>query len=142
MCKKVKQSLMNKTIFGLGVAGFLFSGYMSVSTMLTGTCAFNESCPNFFGYPACYFGFLLFLLIMLYAGLLLWGKEDPRAPLHAVVAVSSLGILFSGYFTLAELPILLEQGFGAYVLGLPTCALGFILYVAVVLVALRTKKQQ
>lgn len=132
---------MSKTIFSLGVAGFLFSGYMSVSTMLTGTCAFNESCPNFFGYPACYFGFLLFLLITLYAGLLLWGKEEPRVPLNAIVAVSSLGILFSGYFTLAELSVLFEQGFGVYVLSVPTCALGLLVYVAVAIVALKNKKK-
>lgn len=132
---------MKKIIFGISVAGLLFSGYLGGSKLITGTCAFNESCPIFLGYPACYFGFIMYLLITIYAGLLLWGKGESWSPLNAILGVSSLGILFAGYFTLGELPVLFQQGLGAYVLGLPTCALGFVMYIALVVLTVRVKKQ-
>ena len=39
---------------GLASGGTAFSGYLSAVRLLTGSCAFNESCPFFLGYPACW----------------------------------------------------------------------------------------
>ena len=50
-------------MFSLGLAGILFSGYLSAIKFFSATCAFNEPCPYFLGYPACYFGFGMFLII-------------------------------------------------------------------------------
>lgn len=58
-----------------------------------------------------------------------------------VLAVSFLGILFAGYFTLQELPILFAEGFGAYMLGLPTCALGLIFYIIIFIIEVIINKK-
>jgi len=133
----------NKTLKGillLGIAGVLFSGYVSAVKFFDETCAFGETCPYFLGYPACYFGFGMYLLITVFAALSVLGRADERKSLRAVTLISFLGILFAGYFTLGELPLLLRDGFSAYFLGLPTCALGLIFYVSVFLLALRESK--
>lgn len=123
------------TLFALGVAGLLFSGYLSGVKFFSSACAFNESCPYFLGYPACYFGFSMFLAITIFGSLLLFSKIEKRRGLMSLSTVSFLGILFAGYFTLEELPILFQKGFGAYMLGLPTCALGLIFYILIFIVA-------
>lgn len=131
---------MKKTLFGIALAGLIFSGYLGGTKLFTGTCALNETCPYFLGYPACFFGFLMYLVITLFAGLLLWGKVQSRTALNGILMVSLLGVLFAGYFTVGELPVLFEQGLSAYVLGLPTCALGLVMYVALVILSVRAKK--
>ncbi len=131
------------SLFIIGLAGVLFSGYLSGVKFFTTTCAFNEGCPYFLGYPACYYGFVMFLAISIYSTLLLFSRIETRKGLKSLVGVSSLGIIFAGYFTVQEIPLLLEQGLKAYVLGLPTCALGLIFYILVFIVSicsLREKK--
>jgi uncharacterized membrane protein len=55
----------------LTVAGTAFSGYLSLTKLLTGTCALNEACPYFLGYPACIYGFGMFstMLVITIIGL-------------------------------------------------------------------------
>lgn len=122
---------MYKTIFGLSIAGLLFAGYMSGVKLFSNTCAFGESCPYFLGYPACYYGFVMYLILAILSLLLVWGKMDRIKALRWLGVVSFLGILFAGYFTLLELPLLFAEGLGAYMLGLPTCALGLIFYLLI-----------
>ncbi|MDE2399939.1 MAG: hypothetical protein KGL67_02955 [Patescibacteria group bacterium] len=119
------------TVFILSIAGLLFSGYLSGVKFFTSTCAFNEGCPFFLGYPACYFGFGMFLLITIFSSLLVFSKIEKRKALLGLSMVSFLGMLFAGYFTFKEIPILFQQGLGAYIFGLPTCALGLIFYVLI-----------
>lgn len=130
------------SLFVLGLAGVLFSGYLSGVKFFSDTCAFNEGCPYFLGYPACYYGFVMFLLIFIFSSLLLLSKIGTRKGLSIVMRVSILGILFAGYFTLQEIPLLLEQGFKAYMLGLPTCALGLIFYILVFIVSVVSLKEK
>lgn len=130
--KKDKKVIM---LFVLGIAGVLFSGYLSGVKLFTSTCAFGESCPYFWGYPACYFGFIMFLTIAIFSSLLLFSKIKKKTGLLALSVVSFLGILFAGNFTLDEIRILFDGGFSAYVLGLPTCALGLIFYVLIFIIA-------
>ena len=122
---------MKKTILILGIAGTLFAGYLSAVKFFSQTCAFNESCPYFLGYPACYFGFAMFSLILIFATLRVLGRMADKRALLNILTISFLGILLSGYFTLGELPTLFEQGFSAYFFGLPTCALGLIFYILI-----------
>ena len=49
----------------LTLAGVLFSGYLSGVKFISDTCAFNEGCPYFLGYPACYYGFLMFSIMFI-----------------------------------------------------------------------------
>lgn len=118
-------------LFVLSIGGLLFSGYLSGVKFFTSTCAFGEGCPYFLGYPACYFGFAMFLAITIFSYMFLFSKMNIQKALTGLSAVSFLGILFAGYFTLQETPILFEQGLGAYVLGLPTCALGLVFYLVI-----------
>lgn len=128
------------SLFLIGVAGSLFSGYLSGVKLFTENCAFGESCPYFLGYPSCYFGFLMFATIMIFSGLHVFQRMEGKKANEVVYAVSILGILFAGYYTLGELPLLFEEGLTAYVLGLPTCALGLIFYSIVCVLSYRLTK--
>jgi len=127
---------MKKVILTLGIAGMLFSGYLSAVKFFSKTCAFGESCPYFFGYPACYYGFTLFAIITITATLWNFKLIKERVAENILLITSLLGILFAGYFTARELPTLFGRGFGVYSLGLPMCALGLIFYVAIFILTL------
>lgn len=121
---------MKKAILILSIAGLIFAGYLSSVKFFSGSCALGEGCPYFLGYPACYFGFTMYLLLTIFALILVFGKDSSIA-IRPIKLVSFLGILFAGSFTLGELPLLFDKGFDAFALGLPTCALGLIFYVAI-----------
>lgn len=127
---------MKKLILVLGLAGLLFAGYLSGVKFFSNSCALGETCPYFWGYPACYFGLVMYLLITILAVLLVFNSLMARRVLMLIIIVSGLGILFAGYFTFGELPLLFSEGFSAYALGLPTCALGLIFYLAIFIIAL------
>jgi len=134
MCMKKDKKVT--WLFVLSLMGVMFSGYLSGVKFFTETCAFNESCPYFLGYPACYYGFGLFFTLFILSSLLLSQKVGKKKGVIYMNIVSSLGVLFAGYFTLKELPILFRDGLRAYLLGLPTCALGLIFFVVVLVVSL------
>jgi len=121
---------MKKIILGMSIGGVLFAGYIISIKLFSQTCPFNETCPVFLGYPACYFGFVMYALLTFYSTMLVLGK-NPEKSLNSIRLVSFFGILFAGYFTLSELPLLFQQGLKAYTLGLPTCAYGLIFYVLI-----------
>jgi uncharacterized membrane protein len=123
-------------LFVLSLMGVLFSGYLSGVKFFTETCAFNESCPYFLGYPACYFGFAMFLTLFIFSTLLMYSSFNKKSGLLVLNVVSFMGILFAGYFTLGELPVLFEEGLSAYVTGLPTCAMGMIFFLTVFIISL------
>ena len=120
-----------KWVLGFSFAGFLFSGYLTFTKLLTGACAFNESCPIFFGHPACWYGFALYVALLTLALAAFTGKLTYRAGMSALASVSFVGVLFAGYLSSTELPALLARGFGAYTFGLPTCFLGLIFFVLI-----------
>lgn len=120
----------------LSIAGLLFSGYLSAVKLFSNTCALGETCPLFLGLPACYFGFALYLTLTILSVFLVSRKSAGIA--KSLVAVSGLGILFAGYFTGKELPTLIQDGLGAFTLGLPTCAWGMLFFVAIFILAFGT----
>jgi hypothetical protein len=61
-------------LFFLALAGLLFSGYLSTVKFFSDTCAFNESCPLFLGYPACFYGFAMYLIMFCVTGLGVLGR--------------------------------------------------------------------
>jgi uncharacterized membrane protein len=129
-------------LFILSLFGLLFSGYMSSVKFFTQTCVFNEPCPYFFGFPACYFGFIIFLSLFIFSSLLLFKKIHKRKGLKFIMLISFVGIIFSGYFTLFEIPVLVDKGIRAYVFGLPTCALGLIFYILIYCTAIISYRKQ
>ena len=61
----------------------------------------------------------------------------PKTALKAILGISIAGILFSGYLSYTELfrgtcPL----GGCSYMLGLPVCVYGLVMYIAVFIVAL------
>lgn len=128
------------TIFVLGIAGLLFSGYLSATKLFSGTCAFNESCPYFFGFLACYIGFFIFLLITVVGGLHVCKMINGAIANKIVLPLASVGVLYAGYFTVGEIPALLRGEVSQFVFGIPTCAWGFLFYVVLVVVSFRLQK--
>jgi len=124
------------------VAGLLFAGYLSGVKLFTSSCAFNETCPYFLGYPACFFGFAMYLALAILSIVAWRNFPNIRGSLNGILGVSILGILFAGYFTLGELPKLFSEGLGAYFFGLPTCALGLIFYIAILICVLLLRRDQ
>ncbi|MFA6536196.1 MAG: hypothetical protein WC250_02380 [Candidatus Paceibacterota bacterium] len=130
-----------RLVLMFSVAGLLFAGYLSGVKLFTSTCAFNETCPYFLGYPACWYGFAMYSAMTILAVLVWTGKMNVAKGLNSILGVSILGIIFAGYFSLIEMPRLLSGGFTAYVLGLPTCVLGLIFYILILICVLITKKK-
>ena len=123
-----------RTSVGLALAGTAFAGYLSGVKLLTDTCAFNEPCPYFLGYPACWYGFALFLslLAVSVAGM----RAMLREPLakRLLAGISALGIVFAGSFVVQEVIAWLAVGrILGYGLGLPTCVYGLVFYIAIFL---------
>ncbi|MFH1246732.1 MAG: hypothetical protein V1489_03085 [Candidatus Liptonbacteria bacterium] len=117
-----------RALFIFTFAGLLFSGYMSAIKLFTGTCAFNESCPYFLGYPACWYGFAMYLLMFAVAVLVIAKKiSDPKA-LRITLGVSILGVLFSGSFAVLEI---MQSGLIAGRLGVSTCVYGLFFYLLI-----------
>lgn len=111
----------------LSLAGTLFAGYYAGTKFFSSVCPFNESCPLFFGQPACYFGFVLFFALLVMS--LLWWKRDMQLE-TAILSVAGLGVLFAGYLSLIEI-MACVNGICSYALILPTCAYGLFFYIAI-----------
>ncbi len=125
-----------KWALGLSLAGSLFSGYLSFYKLLVASCAFNEPCPYFLGYPACWYGFAMFATLLALALFAWFGKLTTTVAAKATTAVALLGVLFAGRFTLIEVLSWLSGNAPRYSLGLPTCAYGLVFYVAVCVVSI------
>ena len=122
-----------KWAFVLSLLGVLFSGYLSSVKLLTDTCAFNEPCPYFFGYPSCWYGFGLFLLLFIFSVSGLFSAKKYLAGLNSFI--SFLGILFAGYFTIPEMKNWMA-GATEYGLGLPTCSYGLVFFVIIFVISI------
>lgn len=119
------------TLFILASAGLLFSGYLSAMKLFSGTCAFNESCPYFLGYPACWYGFIMYLVMFIVSAVALARGMASEKAIATDAGVSFVGIIFSGGFVVQE--IFQSRVTGA--LGLSTCAYGLIFYIAIFVVS-------
>lgn len=125
-------------MLGLSAAGLVFAGYLSGVKLFTETCAFNEQCPYFLGYPSCWYGFGMYLIMFATLVSAAARKTAGKGPEKVVAFVSFLGILFAGYFAVAEIAAWFgPAGVTLYALGLPTCVYGLIFYVAIFVIALR-----
>ncbi|MCR4311553.1 MAG: hypothetical protein NUV54_03260 [Candidatus Taylorbacteria bacterium] len=130
----MKTSTSLKTIFALSLAGMLFAGYLSATKLFTGSCAFNESCPYFLGYPACWYGLGMFTALTVLAGFALLRKLSVSSARFGIRLVAIVGTLFAGSFVVDE--ILTWSTHPAYSLILPTCVYGLVFYIAVLVCAL------
>lgn len=127
-------ALLPTILVVLAVAGTLFSGYMSGVRFFTKTCAFHESCPIFLGQPACFYGFGMFIALLV---LTVLARVNPTlAPvlLLWIMGVSVTGILFAGCYTVGEVARW-ARGKAKYALALPTCSYGLIFYALILGIA-------
>jgi len=132
----MQNSAYKKTILALSVGGLCFSGYLSAIKLFTATCAFNEQCPYFLGYPTCWYGFGIFLALSSVALAEFAGKMEFERSVRMFAAISAVGILFAGYFTIPELSHMFS-GAIRYSLGLPTCAYGLVFYIIIFALSMR-----
>ncbi|MEY4745273.1 MAG: hypothetical protein RL272_1218 [Candidatus Parcubacteria bacterium] len=127
-----------KSALILSLGGTLFAGYLSAVKLLTGTCAFNESCPYFLGYPSCWYGFGMFLAMTAVSAAGFSGKMNALKAVRANAGIAVAGTLFAGYFVAQELsrwmsvPVAMRYG-----LVLPTCVYGLVFYVIILALSVR-----
>jgi hypothetical protein len=119
----------NIAILIISIAGLLFSGYLSLSKLTSGTCSLTEGCTYLFGLPTCVYGFVFFLTLTILSLFLIKGKNT----LTAINYVSLAGGLFSGYFTVIDI----IQWTGVYTLLLPSCIYGLIMYIIIFVLSLQ-----
>lgn len=119
-------------VFSLAVAGLIFSGYLSSVKLLSGSCAFNETCPYFLGYPACWYGFVMYLVMVVATGLGLLKKINDKKVFITDIVVSAIGIIFTGSFVMQEV----AQSRLTGALGLSTCVYGLIFYLLIFAVSI------
>ncbi|MBN1585140.1 hypothetical protein JW899_02100 [Candidatus Uhrbacteria bacterium] len=115
----------------LTLAGACFSGYLSAVKLFSGSCAFGESCPIFLGQPACYYGFAVFLAMLVGTAVAYFRRVSSPDPIKFNLALSALGIVFSGSFVVQEIAVWVRYGFRATFFGLSTCAYGLIFFAAI-----------
>jgi hypothetical protein len=121
-------NLLNVLLTG---SGFLFSGYMSGVKFFTSTCAYQEPCPLFLGYPACYFGFGLFTVLFLASVLTCANKVPARRSRSILRIAAGAGVVFAGYFLTQEISGFIATGFQPGELFLPTCAYGLVFFLSI-----------
>lgn len=127
-----------KTAFALALGGTLFAGYLSAIKLLTGACAFNESCPYFLGYPTCWYGFGMFLAMTVVSVVGLAGRLPATKAAKANFWIALAGTLFAGYFVVDEITRWLMVPSGMrYGLVLPTCVYGLVFYVIILVLSVR-----
>lgn len=129
-------------MFSFIAGGLLFSGYLSGVKFFSDTCAFGSTCPIFLGYPACYTGFAVYLVLAIIAIISLFKKEMTRFLLVSTTGLSLFGVLFSGKLTLSELSVLFSDGFVAFVNSLPLCSIGLIVYIVIFILSLSIGKSE
>lgn len=121
----MEQKIFNKILFIITLGGTLFSGYLSSVKFFLKTCSFGETCPYFLGYPACYYGFSLFLILFIISACSLVGKIGTRAQVTALTSVSVIGVIFSGFFVVSEN------------FKLSTCSLGLLFFIIIFVLSLK-----
>jgi hypothetical protein len=113
--------LLALIVFGMG-----FSGYLTASVLLSSTCPLNGGCTLVLGYPSCMYGFAMYT-IMLMILLLTWpGKIAFSTGRKLILVVSVIGMLFAG-------SLLIEEYAGNKPITI--CAVGFVMYVLILLVS-------
>lgn len=123
------------------LGGVLFSGYMSGVKMFSSVCAFGETCPLFLGFPACYYGFVMFCFLFIFSVVLFFKEQATKCLANLLFLFSFLGVLFAGYFSWGELPLFFENGPSAYFFGLPTCVMGSIFFILIFIVSIFFRKK-
>ena len=125
---------------GIGIAGVLFAGYLTLNKLVWDVCSFGETCPYLWGYPACLYGLILFATLFL-STLTLSFKEGDCLAKDLFIYTSILGILYSGYFAYQDIFNPICGNNCVYQMGLPTCVYGFVVFTAVFVCMIMYRKK-
>ncbi len=75
----MKKESALKAILIISIAGLLFSGYLSYTELIAGFCGASKlgmgQCTNVFQIPACVYGFVMYLAVLIISILGLKGKR-------------------------------------------------------------------
>ena len=115
-------------ILGFSGVGLLFSAYLVVVKIFSGTCPVNETCPSLFNIPACWYGLALFIVLITLSVFTARERISFANGIVSIMGVSFFGVLYAGYFTAIELPTFMHKGFTAYTFGVPTCFMGLVFF--------------
>ena len=64
----MKKQTALKIIFGLAVAGVIFSGYLSYSEIFRKVCVIGGGCSiTLLNLPSCVYGFVMYLAVLTFA---------------------------------------------------------------------------
>lgn len=131
----MNHSLRKYEVLVLSLSGAIFSGYLSAIKFFSQGCALTVPCPLFLGYPACYYGLVMFAVLAVLAFLWTVGKPVRKW----LVGVSAAGTAFALYFTVLEWPALAALFLHFSVLAIPSCVAGLLVYVGVLYLTLTDK---
>lgn len=59
----MNKQLSLKIVFGISIAGILFSGYLSYSELVRSTCPLGGGCTAIVGLPSCVYGFVMYAVV-------------------------------------------------------------------------------
>jgi hypothetical protein len=121
-----------KIVLPLTAAGIIFAGYMTGVKWFSGTCAFNETCPELFGQPTCFYGLIIFSAMFAVALSYRVRKQYPIGAVRTVLGLSLVGGIFSAVYAVPEIANLISGG-SDYMLGMPTCAYGMFFYLVIII---------
>ena len=124
----MKKNLLWILVFS--IIGMLFAGYLTISKVVLGYCPLTEPCPTIFGYPACIYGFVLFITLFV-SVLVLNAKPKNVVSKNLLKYVSLFGILFALFSIYLELFTIHCVGGCKYSLIIPTCFYGLIMYIVI-----------
>lgn len=116
----------------VALIGTLFSGYLTLTKLFSGTCSLTEGCTYFLGYPTCLFGFIFFTILLILS--LISFKKNIIKP---IMLISIIAIIFSGYFTILDL----QQWTGNYSLGIPSCIYGLFMFIIILISSIIARKK-
>ncbi len=117
------------------LAGVAYSGYLTYVTFLSGVGA----CENFyFGYPSCFYGFLLYSMVFVFGFMLALLWRTVRAMVVTVLGASGVGFaaFLTGY-------VLALRSCGSFLIfGVPPCVMGLGMFAVVFLISVSLLMQK
>ena len=129
------------TIFIFSILGTLFAGYLTFTKLILGVCPLKEPCPFILGEPACVYGLVLYVILLVTSSILLCKKERDRIREYAIFWVSIAGILFALYSTYLEIFTIRCPGGCSYSLLLPTCIYGLTMFLLIFIFSILYKRE-
>jgi uncharacterized membrane protein len=127
----MEKKILLQIILVFAVLGTLFSGYLTYYTFATN----KPGCDlYFFGLPSCFFGALMYAAIFVLSLAITLDRKLRNKCSIAITVISFVGICFATFLTNYVLSA--KNCTSLEILGIPPCVYGFVMYVALLLLAI------